>query len=181
MTIPFFNNLITLLTFYFIDTLSHCHINALPHYLSRVNVNIQNKRARFEYELTDFFTAGMQLLGTEIKSLRQGKASIAEAYCFMQEGELWIKNMNIQEYAFGNINNHDPIRERKLLLNKHELSKIEKKLKDQGVTVVPLKVFLNPNGLAKIDIALARGKKIYDKRETIKDRDVKRDMDRGKI
>jgi SsrA-binding protein len=89
--------------------------------------------------------------------------------------------MNIQEYAFGNINNHDPIRERKLLLNKHELSKIEKKLKDQGVTVVPLKVFLNPNGLAKIDIALARGKKIFDKRETIKDRDVKRDMDRGRI
>lgn len=123
----------------------------------------------------------MQLLGTEIKSLRLGKASIAEAYCFMKDGELWIKNMNIQEYAFGNINNHDPIRERKLLLNKHELTKIEKKLKDQGVTVVPLKVYLSEKGLAKIDIALARGKKLYDKRESIKDRDVKRDLDRRKL
>ena len=152
-----------------------------PHYLRPVNVNIQNKRARFEYELTDFFTAGMQLLGTEIKSIRLGKASITEGYCFMKDGELWIKNMNIQEYAFGNINNHDPIRERKLLLNKHELSKIEKKLKDQGVTIVPLKVFMTEKGIAKIDIALARGKKLFDKRESIKDRDVKRDLDRRKL
>ena len=146
-----------------------------------MNVNIQNKKARFEYELLDIYTAGMQLLGTEIKSIRLGKASIAEAYCFMKDGELWIKGMNIAEYDFGNINNHDPIRERKLLLQKHELQKIEKKLKDQGITIVPLKVFLTNRGLAKIDVALAKGKKIYDKRNTIKDRDIKRDLDRSKL
>ncbi len=146
-----------------------------------MQVNIQNKKARFEYELLDIYTAGMQLLGTEIKSIRQGKASIAEAYCYMKEGELWIKNMHIAEYDFGNINNHDPIRDRKLLLNKHELQKIEKKLKDQGVTIVALKVFLNKKGLAKIDIAVARGKKLYDKRHSLKEKDVKRDIDRSKI
>lgn len=146
-----------------------------------MNVNIQNKKARFEYELLDIFTAGMQLLGTEIKSIRQGKASIAEAYCFMKDGELWIKGMNIAEYDFGNINNHDPIRDRKLLLQKHELQKIEKKIKDQGITIVPLKVFLNTKGLAKIDIALARGKKLFDKRHSLKEKDVKRDLDRSKI
>ena len=146
-----------------------------------MNVNIQNKKARFEYELLDIFTAGMQLLGTEIKSIRQGKASISEAYCFMKDGELWIKGMNIAEYDFGNINNHDPIRDRKLLLQKHELQKIEKKIKDQGITIVPLKVFLNSKGLAKIDIALARGKKLFDKRHSLKEKDVKRDLDRSKI
>ena len=146
-----------------------------------MQVNIQNKKARFEYELLDIYTAGMQLLGTEIKSIRQGKASIAEAYCYMKEGELWIKNMHIAEYDFGNINNHDPIRDRKLLLNKHELQKIDKKLKDQGVTIVALKVFLNKKGLAKIDIAVARGKKLYDKRHSLKEKDVKRDIDRSKI
>lgn len=145
-----------------------------------MNVNIQNKKARFEYELLDIFTAGMQLLGTEIKSIRQGKASIQEGFCFMKDGELFIKNMHIAEYDFGNINNHDPIRERKLLLKRIELKKIEKKLKDQGVTVVPLKVYITNKGLAKMDIALARGKKLYDKRNTLKDRDVKRDMDRGR-
>jgi SsrA-binding protein len=143
-----------------------------------MKVNIQNKKARFEYELLDIYTAGMQLLGTEIKSIRQGKASIAEAYCYMKDGELWIKGMNIAEYDFGNINNHDPIRERKLLLNKHELQKIEKKLKDTGVTIVPLKVFLTNKGLAKIDIAVARGKKMHDKRHSLKEKDIKRDMDR---
>ena len=146
-----------------------------------MTVNIQNKKARFEYELLDFFTAGMQLLGTEIKSIRQGKASIQEGFCFMKDGELFIKNMHIAEYDFGNINNHDPLRERKLLLKRIELKKIEKKLKDQGVTVVPLKVYITNKGFAKIDIALARGKKLYDKRNTLKDRDVKRDMDRRKI
>jgi SsrA-binding protein len=143
-----------------------------------MQVNIQNKKARFEYELLDIFTAGLQLLGTEIKSIRLGKASIAEAYCFMKDGELWIKGMNVAEYEFGNINNHDPIRDRKLLLQKHELQKIEKKIKDQGITIVPLKLFLNAKGLAKIDIALGRGKKLFDKRHTIKDRDIKRDLDR---
>jgi SsrA-binding protein len=143
-----------------------------------MKVNIQNKKARFEYELIDIYTAGMQLLGTEIKSIRQGKASIAEAYCYMKEGELWIKNMHIAEYAFGNINNHDPIRERKLLLNKHELLKIEKKLKDQGMTIVPLKVFLTGKGLAKIDVAVARGKKLHDKRQSLKEKEIKRDIAR---
>ena len=146
-----------------------------------MNVNIQNKKARFEYELLDFFTAGMQLLGTEIKSIRQGKASIQEGFCFMKDGELFIKNMHIAEYDFGNINNHDPLRERKLLLKRIELKKIEKKLKDQGVTVVPLKVYITNKGLAKMDIALARGKKLYDKRQSLKDKDLKRDMDRRKI
>lgn len=145
-----------------------------------MQVNIQNKKARFEYELLDIFTAGLQLLGTEIKSIRLGKASIAEAYCFMKDGELWIKGMNVAEYEFGNINNHDPIRDRKLLLQKHELQKIEKKIKDQGITIVPLKLFLNAKGLAKIDIALGRGKKLFDKRHTIKDRDIKRDLDRAR-
>lgn len=146
-----------------------------------MNVNIQNKKARYEYELFDFFTAGMQLLGTEIKSIRQGKASIVEAYCYAKDGEIWIKNMTIAEYDFGNINNHDPKRERKLLLQKTELKKIERKLKDQGITIVPLKVFINPKGLAKIDIALARGKKMHDKRHSIKEKDVKRDLDRRKL
>ena len=146
-----------------------------------MNVNIQNKKARFEYELLDFFTAGMQLLGTEIKSIRQGKASIQEGFCHIRDGELFIKNMHIAEYDFGNINNHDPLRERKLLLKRIELKKIEKKLKDQGVTVVPLKVYITNKGLAKMDIALARGKKLYDKRNTLKDKDLKRDMDRRKI
>ena len=141
-------------------------------------VNIQNKKARYEYELLEFFTAGMQLLGTEIKSIRQSKASIAEAYCYMKDGEMWVKNMNIAEYDYGNINNHEPKRERKLLLEKTELKKIERKLKDQGVTIVPLKVFMNKSGWAKMDIALAKGKKTHDKRHSIKERDVKRDMDR---
>ena len=143
-----------------------------------MKVNIQNKKARYEYELLEFFTAGMQLLGTEIKSIRQGKASIAEAYCYMRNGEMWVKNMNIAEYDFGNINNHDPYRERKLLLEKTELKKIERKTKDQGITIVPLKVFLNSSGWAKMDIALAKGKKTHDKRHSIKDRDIKRDLDR---
>lgn len=126
----------------------------------------------------EFFTAGMQLLGTEIKSIRQGKASIAEAYCYLKDGEMWVKNMNIAEYDFGNINNHEPYRERKLLLSKLELKKIERKMKDQGITLVPLKVFINSSGWAKMDIALAKGKKTHDKRHSIKERDVKRDLDR---
>ncbi len=146
-----------------------------------MKINIQNKKARFEYELLDFFTAGMQLLGTEIKSIRAGKASINEAFCHINNGEVFIKNMHIAEYDFGNINNHDPVRERKLLLTKKEIEKLTKKLKDQGVTIVPLKVFLKEGKLAKIEIALARGKKLYDKRQSLKDKDVKRDMDRRKI
>lgn len=141
---------------------------------------INNKKARFEYELLETFTAGMVLQGSEIKSIRNGKASIKEAYCFIKDGELWIKNMNISIYEEASINNHEPLRERKLLLNAHELKKIEKKLKDVGVTVVPLKVFINSKGWAKIDVALARGKKLYDKREDIKRKDLDRQMSRSK-
>jgi SsrA-binding protein len=146
-----------------------------------VNINIQNRRARFEYELLEFFTAGLQLLGTEIKSIRSGKVSLQDSYCIFQNGELWVKGMNIAEYSHGNINNHDPVRERKLLLKKNEIHKIEKKLKDQGITLIPLRLFLNENGIAKLEIALAKGKKTYDKRESIKEKDVKRDLDRRKI
>lgn len=123
----------------------------------------------------------MVLLGTEIKSIRQSKATLTDAYCFLQNGELWIKGLHIAEYSHGNINNHEPLRERKLLLNKQELQKLEKKLKDQGNTIVPLRLFMNEHGKAKIEIALARGKKLYDKRDSIKERDVKRDLDRRKL
>ncbi len=144
------------------------------------NINIKNKRARFEYELLDEFTAGLQLLGTEIKSIREGKAKITESYCFMDKGELFIRNMHISEYSHGNINNHDPVRERKLLLKKDELKKCEKKLKDKGLTIVALKMFINESGFAKLNIAIAKGKKLHDKRDNLKDKDLKRDIDRAK-
>ena len=141
---------------------------------------IQNKKARFEYEILETFTAGMVLQGSEIKSIRNGKASIKEAYCYEKDGEIWVKNMNISIYEEASINNHDPIRERKLLLNAHEIKKIIKKLKDVGITIVPLKVFLSGKGWAKMEIALARGKKIYDKREDIKRKDVERQLSQSK-
>lgn len=143
------------------------------------NINIKNKRASFEYEFLEKFTAGIQLTGTEIKSIRAGKASIVEGYCFMKNGELFIKNMYIAEYEQGSYNNHNPKRDRKLLLNRTELNKLEKKKKDVGLTIVPLKVFINKNGYAKMDIALAKGKKLHDKRHDLKDKDAKRQMDRA--
>jgi SsrA-binding protein len=144
-------------------------------------VNILNKKARFEYEILDKYTAGIVLTGTEIKSIRQSKASIAESFCeFNDLGELFVINMTIQEYDFGNYYNHKPKAERKLLLNKRELKKLEKEVKNTGLTIVPLKLFINEKGFAKLDIALARGKKLYDKRENIKDRDNKRDLARIK-
>lgn len=145
-------------------------------------VNIKNKRARFEYEILDKYTAGIVLTGTEIKSIRLGKASIAESFCeFNEAGELFVVNMNIEPYAFGGrYFNHKPKTERKLLLNKRELRKLQKDVEAKGLTVVPLLLFLNDNGLAKLDIALAKGKKLFDKRDTIKDRDNKRDLDRIK-
>jgi len=142
-------------------------------------INIKNKRASFEYEFIETFTAGIQLTGTEIKSIRAGKASIIEGYCFINKGELFIKNMYIAEYDKGSYNNHDPKRDRKLLLNRSELDKLEKKKKDVGLTIVPLKVFINKNGFAKMDIALAKGKKLHDKREDLKGKDAKREMDRA--
>ena len=144
-------------------------------------INIKNKRARFEYELIDEYTAGIILTGTEIKSIRNSKASIAESFCeFNNKGELFTVNMHIEEYAFGTRFNHKPKAQRKLLLNKKELNKLYKEVKNGGLTIVPLKLFINDKGFAKIRIALARGKKLYDKRETIKDRENKRDLERVK-
>lgn len=144
------------------------------------SVEIKNKRAKFDYEWLDTYTAGLQLVGTEVKSIRMGKASIAEAYCYMSEGEMFIKGMNVTEWSHGNIFNHDPIRERKLLLSKRELEKIDKALKDQGVTVVPTKLFLSEKGWIKLNIAVAKGKKNYDKRQSLKEKDAKRDLARLK-
>jgi SsrA-binding protein len=144
-------------------------------------INIQNKKARFEYESLDQFTAGIVLTGTEIKSIRNSKASIAESFCeFNERGELFAVNMYIEEYAFGTRFNHRPRGSRKLLLNKRELNKLHKQVKNSGLTIVPLKLFINDKGFAKMLIALVRGKKLYDKRETLKDRDNKRDLDRIK-
>ena len=144
-------------------------------------INIQNKRARFEYELIEQYTAGLVLTGTEIKSIRMGKATITDSFCeFNERGELFVINMNIQEYAWGTHYNHRPKAERKLLMNKRELRKLEKEVKNVGLTIVPLRVFISDNGYAKLVIALAKGKKLYDKRETIKDRENKRDLDRVK-
>lgn len=144
-------------------------------------VNILNRKARFQYEILDKYTAGIVLTGTEIKSIRSGKASIAESFCeFNERGELFVVNMTVEEYAFGNYYNHKPKATRKLLLNKRELKKLEKEVKNSGLTIIPLRLFINDKGLAKLDIALAQGKKLYDKRETIKDRDNKRNLDRIK-
>jgi SsrA-binding protein len=145
------------------------------------NINIQNKKARFQYEILDKYTAGIVLTGTEIKSIRSSKASIAESFCeFNEQGELFVINMTIEEYLYGTYYNHKPKAERKLLLNKKELKKLLKEVQNTGLTIIPLRLFINEKGYAKMDIALAKGKKLYDKRETIKDRDNKRDLDRVK-
>jgi len=142
------------------------------------NINIKNKRASFDYELLETFVAGIVLTGTEIKSIRLGKVSLVDTYCIMNKGELWVKNMNISEYFYGTYNNHDTRRERKLLLNKKELRKIERFTKDAGFTIVPTKLFINEKGLAKLVVAIAKGKKSYDKRQTLKEKDDKREMNR---
>lgn len=142
-------------------------------------VNIRNKRARFEYHLSDVFTAGMQLCGTEIKSIRSSKASILEAFCLFSNGEVWIRNMSITEYENGSFYNHKPKSDRKLLLNRKEINKIERFLKVKGNTLIPLRLFLSEKGWAKIDIACAQGKKLHDKRNDLKEKDDKRDMDRA--
>ena len=144
-------------------------------------INIKNKKARFEYEILDKFMAGIVLGGTEIKSIRESKASISESFCeFNDRGELFIINMQIDEYSHASHYNHKPKAERKLLLNKQELKKLYKEVNTSGLTIIPLNLFLNDRGLAKLNIALAKGKKLYDKRETMKDRDNKRDLDRVK-
>ncbi|WJJ95173.1 SsrA-binding protein SmpB [Algibacter luteus] len=145
------------------------------------NINIQNKKARFQYEILDKYTAGIVLTGTEIKSIRSGKASIAESFCeFNEKGELFVVNMTIEEYLYGTYYNHKPKATRKLLLNKKELKKLNKEVQNTGLTIIPLRLFINEKGYAKLVIALAKGKKLYDKRETIKDRDNKRNLDRIK-
>ena len=143
-------------------------------------IDIKNKKAKFEFEFLENYTAGLQLYGTEIKSIRNNKASITEAYAVMIKNELFLRNMYIADYENGSHYNHESKRDRKLLLNKIELSKLNKKLKNKGLTIVPIKLFISDNGWAKINIALAKGKKIHDKRETIKDRDNKRQLDRVK-
>ena len=141
-------------------------------------VNIKNRKAHFNYEIGDTYTAGMVLTGTEIKSIREGKASLADSYCVVDRGEVWIKNMYIAEYFYGSYNNHAARRDRKLLLNKKEIAKLSKDSNDPGFTIVPLRVFINDRGLAKIVIGIGKGKKQYDKRQTIKEREDRRNMDR---
>ncbi|MFD0862280.1 SsrA-binding protein SmpB [Sungkyunkwania multivorans] len=145
------------------------------------NINIQNKKARFEYEILDRYTAGIVLTGTEIKSIRQSKASIAESFCeFNDRGELFVINMYIEEYSHATHFNHKPRSERKLLLNKKELRKLRKDVQNVGLTIIPLRLYISNKGYAKLDIALCKGKKVHDKRNTIKDRDSKRQLDRIK-
>jgi len=142
-------------------------------------LNIRNKRATFEYEIIDRYSAGLVLRGSEIKSVREGKASINEAYCMFKDGELWVKNLNISEYKQASVWQHEPLRMRKLLLSKKELSKLLAKVKERGYTIIPLKMFMNDRSFAKLEIALARGKKTHDKRNSIKAKDEKRDLDRS--
>ena len=141
------------------------------------NVRFSNKKAHFLYEIIETFTAGIQLLGTEIKSIRNGKANLNDTYCIFEKGELYVKNMYIAEYEYGTHYNHTPRSDRKLLLNRRELNRLEKKIKEKGFTIVPITMFINENGLAKVNIGLARGKKLYDKREDIKQKDAKRELD----
>jgi len=144
----------------------------------KTDIIIRNKRASHDFEFLEKFIAGMKLLGTEIKSIRLGKASVVDAYCYFSAGELYIKGMHIAEYWWGNLNNHDTLRDRKLLLTAKELKKLEKKVKETGLTIVVTKVFINERGLAKAEIALAKGKKEFDKRESLKKIDASREMDR---
>jgi SsrA-binding protein len=141
-------------------------------------MEISNRSAYHEYFIEDKWVAGMVLAGTEVKALRAGKASFNDAYCFFHKGELWIKSLHISEYSHGTVNNHVPTQERKLLLQKRELKKLEGKIKEKGFTIVPLRIFFNEKGFAKLEIGLGKGKKLHDKRETIKDRDIQREIKR---
>jgi len=141
-------------------------------------INIKNKKAFFDYEIVEKLVAGIQLAGTEIKSIRQGKVSLADSYCYFVNNELWLKGVRISEYDQGSYNNHEPYRERKLLMNRKELNKLEKKTREKGYTLIALRLFIGESGYAKMEIGLAKGKKQYDKREAIKQKDLKRDMDR---
>jgi len=140
------------------------------------DIRIQNKKARFEYIILDRYTAGIVLYGTEIKSIREGKASLVDSYCAVEHGEMYVKQMHIAEYRFGSYANHDAKRDRKLLLTKRELRKLEKATKDTGKTIIPLELFINERGLAKMEIALCQGKHTYDKRQSLREADDKREM-----
>lgn len=141
-------------------------------------IDVKNKKAAFEFEIIERFNAGMVLTGSEIKSVRNGGGSICEAFCFVRDGEVYVKNMNIPEYSHGSYANHEPMRMRKLLLTKREMKKIETKMKERGLAVIPLRLFVNERGFAKLEIGLGRGKKKFDKRESLKQKDTKREMDR---
>lgn len=141
-------------------------------------INIKNRRATFDYNITDTYTAGIVLTGTEIKSIRLGKASLVDTFCYVNNGEVWVKNMYIAEYFYGTYNNHESRRDRKLLLNKKEIDKIERSGKETGFSIIPLKLFINARGLAKLVIGIGRGKKEYDKRQSIKEREDKRSIAR---
>jgi len=141
-------------------------------------INIKNKKAYYDYEIVEKLVAGIQLTGTEIKSVRQGKVSLADSYCYFINNELWLKGVRISEYDRASYHNHDPYRDRKLLLNRRELNRLEKKTREKGFTIIALRLFIGNSGYAKMEIGLARGKKQYDKREAIKQKDLQRDMDR---
>ena len=145
---------------------------------AKSKVEIKNKRASFEYEFIDTFTAGIVLCGTEIKSVRAGKASLVDSYCYFSAGELYVKNMQIAEYWWGTCNAHDPRRDRKLLMTRRELNKLARAVKEKGMTIVATRLFISEKGYAKLNIALARGKREYDKRESIKEKDIRRQMER---
>lgn len=146
---------------------------------AKSNVLIKNKRATFDYEILERFTAGIQLFGTEVKSIRDGKAALTDTYCTFINEELWVKNMHIATYFFGTYNNHEVRRDRKLLLNKKELRKLDRATRESGLTIVPTKLFINEKGLAKLEIGLAKGKKAYDKRQSLKEKEMKRDLRTG--
>ena len=148
--------------------------------MSNNSINIINRKASFSYQLIDKYTAGIVLLGTEIKSIRNNQANMSDAYCMFIENELWVKNLHINEYFNSGHKNHEPKRSRKLLLNRIELNKIGSKVKEKGMSIVPIRLFTNDKGKIKLDISLAKGKKIFDKRESIKEKDLKRDIDRIK-
>ena len=143
------------------------------------NIQIKNKRASFDYEFIDRYEAGIQLFGTEIKSIREGKAGLADSYCTFIRNELWVKNMHISTYRFGTYNNHEVHRDRKLLLHRKELRKLLRETKESGLTIIPTKMYINDKGIAKLNIALARGKKSYDKRQTLREKDDKRMIERA--
>lgn len=146
--------------------------------MAQQNIHIVNKKATFEFEILERFTAGIMLTGTEIKSVRQGKVNMSDAFSSFTSGELFVRNLHISEYELGTVYNHEPKRPRKLLLRKQEMKKLNTKVKEKGLTIIPLKMFFSATGYAKIEIGLARGKKLYDKRESLKEKDTKREMSR---